>query len=58
MGSSYLEKFEVKVGVDQEYVLSPQLFTIVVDVVTEKASRGVVNELLYANGFVLIGEPM
>ena len=46
MGSAYSDKFEVKVGVHQESVLSPLLFAMVVDVITENARRGVVNELL------------
>ena len=33
--SAYSEKFKVKVGVHQGYVLSPLLFAIVVDVITE-----------------------
>ena len=45
LGSAYLEEFEVKVGVHQEFLLSPLLFPTVVDVSTENA-RGVVNELL------------
>ena len=47
MGSAYSEELEVKVGVHRGSVLSPLLFAIVVDVITENASRGVVNELLY-----------
>ena len=35
--SAYSEEFEVKVGVHQGSVLSPLLFTIVVDVITENA---------------------
>ena len=46
VGSTYSEEFEVKGGVHQGFVLSPLLFTIVVDVITENARRGVVNELL------------
>ena len=35
VGSAYSEEFEVKVGVHQTSVLSPLLFAIVVDVITE-----------------------
>ena len=40
----------------QRSVLTPLLFAIVVDVITEKARRGVVNELLYADYHVLMSE--
>ena len=56
VGSAYSEEFEVKVGVHQGSVVSP--FAIVVDVVTENARRGVVNELLYADGLVIMSEDM
>ena len=56
VGSAYSEKFEIKVGVYQGSVLSPLLFAIVVDVVTENAKRGVVNELLYADDLVLMSK--
>ena len=39
-------------------MLSPLLFAIVVDVITENARRGVVNELLYADNLVLMSETM
>ena len=39
-------------------MLSPLLFEIVVDVITENARRGVVNELQYADDLVLISETM
>ena len=54
--SANSEKFEVKVGVHQESVLLPLLFAIALDVITEKAKRGVVNELLYADDLVLMSE--
>ena len=58
VGSAYAEEFEVKVGVHQGSVLSPLLFAIVVHVITKKAKRGVVNELLYADDLVLMSEAM
>ena len=58
MGSAYSEEFDVKVGVHQESVLSPLLFVIVVDVISKKARRGVVNELLYADDLVFMSETM
>ena len=58
VGSAYSEEFEVNVGVHQGSVLSPLLFAIVVDVVTENARRGVVNELLYADDLVIMRETM
>ena len=58
IGSAYSEEFKVKVGVHQGSVLSPLLFSIVVDIITENARRGVVNELLYADDLVLVSENM
>ena len=58
VGSAYSKEFEVKVGVHQGSVLSPLLFAIVVNVITENARRGVVNELLYADDLVIMGEDM
>ena len=58
VGSAYSKKFEVKVGVHQRSVLSPLLFAIVVDVITENVKRGVVNELLYADDLVLMSVTM
>ena len=46
MESAHSEEFKAKIGVDQASVLSPLMFAIVVDVITEKARRVVVNELL------------
>ena len=58
MGSAYLEEFEAKVGVHQGSLLSPLLFAIAVDVITENTRRGVVNELPYADDLILISETM
>ena len=52
------QEFEVKVGVHQGSVLSPLLFAIVVNVITENATRAVVNELLYADDLVRMSEDM
>ena len=56
--SSYSEEFKVNVGVRQGSVLSPLLCAIIVDVITENTKRDLVNELLYADGLVLISETM
>ena len=58
VGSAYSEEFEVKVGVHHGSVLSPLLFAIGVDVITENATMGVVNELLYAHDLVIMSEDM
>ena len=58
VGCAYSEEFEVKVGVRQGSVLSPLLFAIVVDVITENARSGVVNELLYADELVIMSKDM
>ena len=42
VGSAHSEEFQVKVGVHQGSALSPLLFAIVVDVITENARRGMV----------------
>ena len=45
-------------GVHQGSALSPLLFAIVVDVITENARKIVVNEFLYADDRVLMSETM
>ena len=50
------EVFEVKVGMHQGSVLSPFLFAVMVDAVTEFAIEGVLSEFLYADDLVLMSE--
>ena len=50
--------FSVKVGVHQGSALSPLLFTMVMDVLTEDVTDGSVMELLYADDLVLCGESL
>ena len=52
--SELSEVFDVKVGMHQGSVLSPFLFAVVVDVVTELAREGVLTGLLYADYLVLM----
>ena len=52
------EEFEVKVGVHQGSVLSPLVFMIVVDVVTESVRSGSMSEMLYVDDLVLISPMM
>ena len=49
------EKFEVKVGMHQGSVLSPLLFTIVLDVLSQNFRGGLPWELLYADDLVHLG---
>ena len=57
VGLESSEEFEVKVGVHQGSVLSPLVFAIMVDVVTENERNGL-SEMLYADDFVLMSEMM
>ena len=56
MESESSEEFLVQVGVHQESVLSPLLFAIAVDVISENAREGLMNEILYADDLVLMNE--
>ena len=49
-------EFEVKMGMYKRSVLSPFVFELVVDVVTEFAREGALGELLYAGDLVLMTE--
>jgi len=50
------EEFNVKVGVHQGSVLSPLLFTIVLDALAQNFRGGLPWELLYADDLVLVAE--
>ena len=55
-GLSLSEEFGVRFGVHQGSVISPLIFAIVVDAVTEQAREGLLNEILYADDLVLMSE--
>ena len=44
----------VQVGLHQRSVLSPLLFAIAMDVISENAREGLMNEILYADDLVLM----
>ena len=50
------EKFDVGVSVNQGSVLSPFLFSIVLDMLSKDGRKGVLYELLYADDLVLMAE--
>ena len=56
VGFEFSEEFYVAVGEHQRSVLSPLLFAIVVDVVTENAREGLMKEVLHADDLVLMSE--
>ena len=58
VGSGTFEKFGVPIDVHQGSVLSPLIFSIVVDVVTEHAREGLLNEILFADNLVLMSESL
>ena len=58
VGSGTSEEFGVRVDVHQGSVLSPLIFAIVSDVVTDHAREGLLNEILYANDLVLMSESL
>ena len=52
VGSGTSEEFGVHVGLHQGAVLSPLIFAIVVDVVTDHAREGLLNEILRVDDLV------
>ena len=52
------ESFEVKVGLHQGSVLSPLLFSAVMDVVSSEARSDMSSELLYADDLVIMAPTM
>jgi len=58
VGSGLPEEFIVTVGVHQRSMLSPFLFAMVVDEVTENARKGWMKKILYVDDLVLMGESM
>ena len=56
VSSEYSEEFSVKVGVHQGSVLSPLLFIIVLDALSQEHRTGCPWELLYADDLVIISD--
>ena len=54
--SGQKKEFEVKVGVHQGSVLSPLLFTIVLEALSRELTEGLPWELLYADDLALLAE--
>ena len=54
----YSEEFEVKIGVHQGSVLSPLLFIIVLEALSQEVCSGVPCEDLSANDLVIIAESL
>ena len=58
VGEGYSEEFEVKVGVHQGSVLSPLLFIIVLEALSNQFCSRVPRENLYADDLVIIAESL
>ena len=52
VGCELSQEFLLQVGIHQGSVLLPLLFAIAVDVISENAREGLMNEILYVNGLV------
>ena len=58
VGEGFSDEFEVKVGVHQGSVLSPLLFIIVLEALSQEFRAGVPWEELYADDLVIIAESL
>ena len=58
VGSKLSEEFLVQVGVHQRSVLSPLIFEVAVDVISENEREGLMNKILYADNLILMSESM
>ena len=58
VGNDLSEEFLVTVGMNQGSVMSPLLFSIVIDVITENARENSMHEFLYADDLVLLSDTM
>ena len=58
VGNDLSEEFLVTVGVHQGSVMSPLLFSIVIDVITKSARKNSMHEILYADDLVLLSDTM
>ena len=58
VGLELSEEFEVKVGVHQGTILSPMVFAIVVDMVSENVRNGLMSEMLNTDDLVLTSKTM
>ena len=58
MGLKLSEKFQVQVGVNQRHMFSLPVFLIVVEVIMEYARRGLMTEIIYVDGLILMRKSM
>ena len=56
VNSSFSEKFELKIGVHQESVVSPLLFLIVLDALSHEFHVGCPWEMLYTDDLVILAK--
>ena len=58
VGLELSKEFEMKVGVHQGSALSPLLFAIVVDTITESVRNGLMSKMLCVDDLALMSETM